>query len=620
MKLVHVVPIKRGFQKDSLSYFTMSDISNGTIVQATIRNKEVPSIVIGQEDVTDVKARIKTGNFSLKKITSKNSKKIFLPKFIQATEQIAEYYATTTGAVLYSLIPKAILDEANTVRQISKKDEEVKISITSEKLLLQASTKERIEQYRNLVREEFAKKHSVFITVPTIQNGDTIYSKLHRGIEKYTFVFNSSLSKKEIISKWNKVLQSKHPVLIIGTGTFLSIPRKDINTIIVEKEQARSYKGLHRPYLDIRICSEIIAANTGARLILADMPLRVDSIYKFRKGEVDELSPIRVRTQLSLNTELVDMRKKEFSIFSDDVKKNIQHTIDKNGKVFVFAARRGLSPITVCQDCGNTVVCSVTEVPVVLHKGKDENVFVCHASGTIRSARERCKFCGSWKLQSLGIGIELVEKELKELFPKTNITVISKDTTRTHIKTKKTVEKFYSSRGGILVGTEMTLPYLTENIETSVISSMDSLLSIPEWNVYEKIFSIILRIQEITSTDLFLQTRKPEQYILSTSLRGNLSDFYREELEQRKKFGYPPYSKLIKISVEGSSSRVQKEIEEIEKLLPLSGKSHLIHQGKNKYTIHGFLRLEEWPDKNIIKLLKKLPPNVIVNVDPSSIL
>ncbi len=619
MKLVQVIPIARGINMDILSYFTKADIPKGSVVLAPLRNKEVSSIVIGTDEVQDVKTKIRTGQYSIKKVSGKTAKKIFLPQFIEAAERIAEYYATTTGAVLFSIIPKAILLDTNAVKQIPK-EEIVPNCVQIEKLLFQAGREERIEQYKNIAREEFAKNKSVFIMTPTIQDALHIEERLQRGIEAYTFALHSKLSKKEIVSRWNKALTSKHPVLIIGTGQFLSLPRRDIQTIVVEKEQTRVYKSMQRPFIDMRIAAEMIASSLGARLIFADIPLRIDSIHRYKKGEVDELSPLRVRTQFSVTTELVDMRKKEFKAIGKSAQREIRNTLLQNGNVFVFAARRGLSPITVCQDCGNTVVCEVTGAPVVLHKGKEENVFVCHASGTVRSAHERCVHCKSWKLQTLGIGVELVEKELQSLFQNTPLCIVSRDTTTTHAKTKKVIDKFYETPGSILVGTEMVLPYLTQGIETSIITSVDSLLSIPDWNVYEKIFSIILQIQDVTTHNLLLQTRKPEQYILTNALRGNISDFYRDELKAREQFGYPPYAKLIKISIEGGPSVVESSMKQIEEALPLSGKSHLIHLGRNRYAMHGFLRLNSWPDKDIIEKLKALPPTTAVNVDPPNIL
>lgn len=619
MKLVHVIPIARAIGMERLSYFTKSDIPNGSVALAPLRNKEISAIVIDQEEVHDAKAKIRSGEFSIKKISGKTSRRIFSPEFIEAAKNIAEYYASTTGSVLYSLIPKAILDDFNSIKQISK-EEILERGVKIEKLLFQAGREERIEQYKNLVREEFAKNKSVFIMTPSIQDAEHIEKQLHRGIDQYTFVVHSKLTKKEIVSRWNKALTSKHPVLIIGTGQFLSLPRPDLKTIIIEKEQARSYKGLGRPFIDMRIAAEMIASARGARLILADLPLRIDSIYRYKTGEVDEFSPIRIRTQFSAKSELIDMRKKDFKAIGETAHHEIEETLSEGGNVFVYAARRGLSPITVCSDCGNIVVCDVTGAPVVLHKGKEENVFVCHASGTVRSARERCRYCSSWKLQTLGIGIELVEKELKALFPKAQILTISRDTTSTHNKAKKAVEKFYGTTGSILIGTEMSLPYLTKKVTTSIITSVDSLLSIPDWNVYEKIFSIILQIQDVTNATVLLQTRKPEQYILTNALRGNISDFYKEELKSREQFGYPPYAKLIKLSVEGGPNVVETGIKEIEEIFELSGKSHMVHLGRNRYAIHGFLRLPSWPDTKIVERLKQLPPTVSVNVDPPNIL
>jgi len=455
VKLVHVVPIMRGIGTDSLSYFATNAPTIGSIIRVPIRKKDVPAIVSSIENVKDAKVRLKSSSYSIKKISTRTNKIVFSSKLVTASERAAEYYSTNIGVVLHSIIPKVVLNNLGSIKISKDIDEKEKnTSTTSEKVLLQTERLERVEQYKNLVREEFARKKSIFICAPSIQDIERLQEELSRGIEKYTISIHGSFTKKETIKKWNIAVSTKHPVLVIGTTKILSIQRNDLGTIILEREQSGAYRIQERPFMDMRIVSEFVAQALNVRLLLADMPLRVESIHKFNKGEYSEFFPLRSRIPTNTKTKLIDMReikesfekKKTFTIIGTELKEKIIETIDQKGHVLAFAARRGLSPITVCGDCRNVVTCDVTGAPVVLHKGKKENLFVCHASGTVRSAHERCRHCGSWKLQSLGIGTELVYEEIKNIVPEANIFIMDSDHVKTHAHAKKVSEKFFETK------------------------------------------------------------------------------------------------------------------------------------------------------------------------------
>lgn len=314
------------------------------------------------------------------------------------------------------------------------------------------------------------------IVVPSIQEAERLYGELSRGISPYTFCLHGGMAKGTLLKSWKAVLAERHPVLIISTGSFLALPRSDIGTIVVERENSPLFKAQSRPFLDVRIFAETYAEELNARFILSDFPLSVSAIKRFQDKEYEECLPFKMRLPAGMSTTVVDMRDKEkkFSALGGEIRFLLEEARQENQHVFLFASRRGLSPITVCQDCGNTVVCDLTGAPVVLHKGTKENVFVCHASGTVRSAQERCRFCGSWKLQALGIGIELVEEEVRAAFPDLPCFVIEKDKAPSHKKAKEIAAAFYASSSGVLIGTEMALPYLTEQVQASAITSIDS--------------------------------------------------------------------------------------------------------------------------------------------------
>jgi primosomal protein N' (replication factor Y) len=499
----------------------------------------------------------------------------------------------------------------------------------SEIFAFQSGTADRADDYRRIVRESFAQQQSVYIITPTIRRTETLLKELSKGIERYVFALNSNVAKKELLKRISSIIEEKHPVLIIGTGGFLSTPRKDVGTIIVENESAKSYKMQSRPYVDYRIFAKLYAFAIGAKLIYADMPLSIESMWKLKQREYEELSSTRARVGTEADQYIVDMRpekgSRNFFVLSSPLLEKIRDTENKKERTFIFNVRKGIAPTTICEDCGSVVTCALCNASVVLHTSPEGNVFVCHSCGKSRSAKERCSTCNSWKLKPLGIGSERIKDELIKEFGTKRVFVIDGDNTNTYKKALKEVNGFYKTDGAILVGTELSLSFLGKKVKNSAVASIDSLLSLPDPKMYENIFSLILRIRAAAEQTFILQTRQPELPLIQEAVLGNVTKFYEGEILNRRRFEYPPFKTLIKISSYGSVSTITREMDLIEK--ELEGFAFQIYPAfsrvaKNKYVLSGLLRVpsDKWPNKKLADILRNFPPNVSINVGPESTL
>lgn len=631
MNIVHVTPIVKGITKETLSYFTSSDVPVGAVVKVPIRTRTVPALVSSVEAVSDIKAQIKSLPYAVKKIGKMKVLPIFLPEFIEAISETAKYFAAQKGAVLFSLTPTNILESAEKITKstITPKTK-VLSDVTPEPYALQADEEERLAHYKSLIREQFAKKKSVFFCLPTIQETKRIFSELPKGIEDFTYVLNSSLTKKELIETWNKIQNEEHPVLIIGTGTFLCIPRNDLGLIVVERESSTSYKNQTRPYIDVRTFAEILARKLDAKLVFGDLMLRIETLWRTKNGEMAELSPLKFRSISTVKDQTIDMKKyktldsPEFRIISDELAELVSKTKENNENLFIFAARRGLSPMTVCGDCATTVLCTNCSGPITLHESK-ENYFLCHRCGERRSAEERCKTCGSWKLTTLGIGIELIEDVLSNMFPDLKIFRLDKDTVKTHKQALAVAEDFYNSPGSVMLGTETALLYLEKQVDNAGVAAIDSLFSIPDFRINERIMNMLLRIRSTSRVLFMVQTRSRNQKIFDYAVKGNLMDFYREEIEERKKMKYPPFSVLIKLTAKGTKERVANLMEEMNQ--DFSDWNPIVFPAfietiNKKAVMHALIKVkrEDWVGEKLLEKLLTLPPEVSVNVDPESLL
>ncbi|MBI2046479.1 MAG: hypothetical protein HYT28_03620 [Parcubacteria group bacterium] len=631
MYIAHVIPIGRGIAPELLSYFTSKKLAPGTLVSIPLRSQKKDAVVLACEDAASIKSQLRTASFQLKKIIGIKNTQLFLPAFLSAAKDMAVYAGASTGATLKALVPEKILQNAGTLRHqyVSKeKGESTHGGTLEETYVIQADDKERFATYKSIVRESFARQESVFFCVPDKKHLARVKEHLEKGIEGYTFVLHGDISKRELFDAWKQIVSTRHPILLIGTGMFFSIPRADIKTIIVDKEGGGNYKTLFRPFVDMRTFAELFARRQNAKLIFGDLFLRPETIWKQTEGRYTPLSSLQFRALSAVKHRIVDMSTRDknvsFAIIGNALETHIRNAIEHNGKIFLFAARRGLHASTICSDCGKIVSCSVCRLPLVLHTKNAVRIFLCHKCGHEEVANDQCAVCFSWRMVPLGIGVESVVSAIEKLFPQQKIFRIDTDAVK---KTKATIiaERFYHTPGSILIGTEMALSYLMEPIEHVAIVSADALFSMPDFRINDKIFRLLLRLRAKATETFFIQTRRAESPVWMQGAKGDLLSFYQDELAERKKFGYPPFLFFIKISYSGKQSVAEEAMSHLEKFFdayhPIIFPAFMPHV-RGAYTMHALLKIspKSWPDKKLSDMLASLPPAFIINVDPEHLL
>jgi primosomal protein N' (replication factor Y) len=299
----------------------------------------------------------------------------------------------------------------------------------------------------------------------------------------------------------------------------------------------------------------------------------------------------------------------------------------------------------VCNDCDQAVTCLTCQAPVVLHspattnatrasspaqidgrhgQGPQRNIFLCHACGAKRDAHETCTNCGGWNLVGLGLGIDRLEEEIKVHDPDISIYKISSD----HSKSEKKIQeelKAWQNSGGVLLGTQMALPYLAcrqagvENTEISIIASLDSSLALPGFRMREILFRTILEIADKTTDKLIIQTRNPDNSIIPTIQKLDTGAFMAEEKENRQKFGYPPEKIMVKISTpkQEDASKIYSLLSSYE---PVEYQS-LDSRNKKLKNHNVLLKLsaKDWPDERLRNLLQSLPRDITYEINSDNI-
>ncbi len=665
MKILGIIPLKKGFLKGDLTYFSAQDIQPGSIVTVMLRSKEILGLVISSRDASHSKINIKDMDFQLKKVIEAKGKSIFREEYLKSILLTGDYFASNPNNAIVSLIPAIFREEYDQIFRIIKRSEKIaetptlnssleseSKNIHNEKLLLQDVALDRISTYKTLIRENFAAQKSVFIVLPTEGDILSFEEYLSKGIEGFTFSFHGNLKDKKIIEKFEKVITTKHPVLILATAPFLSIPRKDIGVIILEHESSNSYRMLSRPHFDLRVFVEIFASEINTKLIIGDTLLRFETIAKKDMEYYTSMHPLSFRInwsgEINVENPRSDKQNPEFKIFTDKTIESIKHKLSKGKNVFIFALRKGLASVTVCRDCGEMVSCLKCAAPLVLYnlqtndtEEKRSGMFVCNKCEEEKNPDTVCTYCKSWNLMPLGIGTDTVVQNIEKIiakdpdFPKAKIFQLDKESAKTKKGAEKIVKEFEEHPGSILVGTEMALFYLTQKTTLSVIASFDSLWSIPNFKMSERIIQLVLAIISKTEDRLIIQTKNENDDAIRAIENGNLLSFIRSELEDRAKLSYPPFKRFIKIKHLGSKS----ETTEAKMLLANVFKDYkplifsgFIAQIKNQHVTNALIKLniDEWSlpilapnssiDRRLLAKLLSLPPSFEVSVDPEDLL
>ncbi len=647
MKIVTVIPLEKGAFRENLTYFSSKNIPDGSIVTVPIRNKQILGLAVSSEKATDTKSDIKNLAFNLKKITEVKENSIFLKEYIESTLDISKYFATRKNDAIVTLIPSIFREEYDKISKIKNEDYTIAlplprgglggVNIKKEKLLFQYPLEDRISFYKTLIRGSFAEKKSVFIVLPTEIDIEIFSKTLSKGIENFSFSMYAGLGPKKILKKFDEIVTSSHPVLVFGTAPFLSIPRRDFGTIILEHESSNAYKMMNRPYFDLRSFVELYASKISAKLILGDSLLHFETIARKEMDNFSEVHPLSFRLNFEGEIKIPEKKEEKFKVLTDDTAQEIQEVITKKESIFIFSLRKGLATETLCRDCNEPVMCTKCSVPVVLYLSRDgkKRMFACNRCNTEKDPETRCLNCNSWNLMPLGIGTDTVFEEAQKLFPETKIFKLDKESAKTTKGAIKIIKEFEENPGSILVGTEMALLYIKEPVTLSVIASFDSLWSVPSFKMNEKIIQLIFSIISKTKDKLIIQTKNKQDPAIHAVETENILSFVREELEDRKNLGYPPFKRFIKITHMGNkedSIHTKKALEEVFKDYDPEIFSGFVSKIKDKYVTNMLIKIDtkKWSlpelstnskiDEKLLEKLLLLPREFSVNIDPENIL
>lgn len=639
MNVITVIPITKQKIAPTLSYFTASEVPVGAIVTVPLRSKTIHAIVAETRTAEDIKAEIKSAPYEIRKLGKVKADSFLSAAFMATCRNLADYYATNIGAILSTILPEVIMENAHRIAPPLPPQQTFFDGTPNplETYAVQGDDSDRMSSWRSLIRQQFARKKSIVIYAPTVEDVKQIYTSLEKGIEGYIHFLHSGITKKKIIDTWENIAKEKHPVVVISTPSFSIMPRGDIESVVIERENGRGWMTMRAPNLDLRKVIENIARREKRTVYLADAILRIETLHRLEQAEISEGTPFKWRSISTTTDKLINMSREQaepgirtadsFKVLSPELEDLVIANKENSTQLFIMTSRRGLATLTVCSDCENIVTCTKCSTPVVLHSSKvsGKNFFMCHACGERREAEDVCAVCGGMRLSPLGIGTERVAEEVRALSPGTDVIQVDADTTTTEKQTNEAIEKWRARPGAVLVGTEMALMHIYGQVDHVAVASLDSLFALPDFRIQERLMYTLVRLRSIARQTISIQTRRPLEKVFEYGLKGNLSDFYRSVIGERKRFEYPPYTIIIKITLEGDKTVISREMGELQAhFLPheIEVFPAFTSTVRGSSLIHGIIRIPEgqWPDMELISKFRNMPPEISIKINPESLL
>ena len=609
------------------------------LLESTPKQKELLLSIISMIQskdyliIKDLKETIKFSDTTLKSLEKKGF--ITIKKIKIDRNHIREVNIDSSN--LLTKLQKDVLSKLN--KQLKEKDIILLHGVTSSG---------KTEIYIKLIEKYLKNGKQVLYLLPEISLTTQIIQKLRNHFANQISVYHSRYSLNERTEVWESISNNKeNSQLVIGARSSVFLPFDDLGLIIVDEEHEVSYKQQEpSPRYNARDSAIYLSKIFKTKIILGSATPSIESTYNARNNKYGF---VEIKERYG-NIEMpfihtIDMKsepKHEFSsIFSKKLVDEINKAVDKGKQVILFRNRRGYSPQWQCGSCGHNIMCDNCDVTLTYHL--HSNTLRCHYCGFQLKAEIKCDSCGMQTMGYRGDGTQQIEEVVKEIFPNSNVSRMDWDTTRGKWAFDKIINSFADHEIDILIGTQMITKGLDfKNVGLVGVINTDHFLNFPDFRAHEKAFQVLTQVAGRSGRSgergsVYLQTYQPDHPIIINVINNDFDKMYTKQLIERKDYKYPPYVRLIRITMKdksfdklnSSSDWINKAIRANFKGLILGPVYPEISRIKNKYHKEFLVKLTDLKDLNTFRskfqlimksfdsISKYRSVKVIVDVDPN---
>jgi len=433
----------------------------------------------------------------------------------------------------------------------------------------------KTQLYIKLIEAYYQQGKQVLYLLPEIALTAQMIRRLQLHFGGNIAIYHSKFNNNERVELWNKIKTGEIRI-VLGARSALFLPFKDLGLIVVDEEHDSSFKQQDpAPRYNARDAAVYYASLFNAKVLMGSATPSIETYFNAQKGKYGLVELNERFGGIHLPTiEIIDTRKvaqKGKVMLSPQLKEAIQATVENGRQVILFQNRRGYSPYLICGTCGYLPQCKNCDVTLTLHKYS--NKLHCHYCGTTYPKITECPACGTVNWMEKNFGTEKIEEMIEQEFPKLKVARMDVDSVRGKSAHDNLIKLFEQQRIDVLVGTQMVVKGLDfEKVSLVGILDADGLLSFADFRVNERAFQLMEQVsgragRKDEQGKVLIQATQVNHPILKFVEQHDYKKMYEFEINNRQQFFYPPFSRVIEITLK---HKVKEAVEEAANKLGLA--------------------------------------------------
>ena len=587
----------------ALTYESNSRLSVGSLVEVSLRKQKVLGIIIKE---------VPKPVFLTKPI----NKVLDLPALPKVTLELATwlqiFYPSPIGSITQLFIPKTISFDGKaehpeiaaigtTLQPPLTRDQQFALDHIQkpDTYILHGRTgsgKTRI--YSELTTKIIKNGKSVLILSPEIGLTSQLAITFRQLFGDHVIVLHSQLTDKQRTSAWLQVLRARSPVIVIGPRSALFSPITNLGLIVVDESHDQAYKQGQSPYYHAaRVASQLSHIHQAILLFGSATPAVADYYIALEKHKpIIHLDQLAITHRQEHNIIIVDLKDHEqfprTPHLSLPLIRAITRSLKRDEQSLLYLNRRGTARIMLCQKCGWQAMCSRCDLPLTYHG--DNYRLQCHVCGYNQTPVTNCPNCGNTEIILHGFGTKAVVEETSRIFPEARIMRFDTDNVKSE-RLENQYQNILEGKVDILIGTQVLAKGLDlPRLSTLGIIAADSSLYLPDYTAQERTYQLLTQVlgrigRGHIESQAIIQTYYPDSPLLQASLQNDWKSFYNAEIQERRRYQYPPFCHLLKLtckrasvaSAEKATQAVKDQLESSGLIIQVEGPAPAFHEKVN---------------------------------------
>lgn len=419
--------------------------------------------------------------------------------------------------------------------------------------------------YMNLIDRVVEDGRQVLVLVPEISLTPQTVSLFLQRYGTRVAVLHSALAMGERVDEWKRV-RSGDAQIVVGTRSAVFAPFQDLGLVVLDEEQEHTYKSENAPRYHAKDVARYRCVYHKALLVFSSATPSVESYHYAKIGRYHLQSMTERYGDAALpEVQVVDLREDTLvtGVIGNKLKTEIEECLQNGKQAILLLNRRGYHTHISCRQCGYVATCPSCSISLTYHKANRQ--LMCHYCGHMQPYLSTCPECGSDKVRYAGLGTQLVEQELTELFPSASVLRMDTDTTMSRFAYEQKFSAFANGEYDIMIGTQMVAKGLDfPNVSLVGVLSADQSLYGDDFRSFETTFSLLTQVvgragRRDQQGKAVIQTYTPENYVIELAGRQDYLSFFETEIAARKMMKYPPYTDLCLFGFVGVREQEVKE-------------------------------------------------------------